>query len=93
MHCDNFGAPMCFLFGCPKCGCPSIKVPEELTPGSAVTCRACDAPIGTWNEFKTQMTRAILAESGEGQVALARASHDPLVVELAPAQLRRQSAA
>ena len=62
------------LFACERCGCPAVKLPEELSPEAMVSCRACNQPIATWEVFKERMTQIIVAETGRPQTA----RQDPL---------------
>lgn len=66
---------MGFRYACVKCGCPSIKLPTELTAQALVTCGQCGASLATWDTFKRMTTNIVLSEQSGAAV---RASYDPL---------------
>ncbi len=66
---------MAFRYACVSCGCPSIKLPTELTAHALVTCGRCGASLATWDAFKRLTTSIVLAEQ-PGPVE--GASYDPL---------------
>ncbi len=68
---------MALRFACATCGCPSVKLPTELTAQAIVACNQCDAPLTTWAEFK-RLTTTIVLSDRETSAARDRASYDPL---------------
>lgn len=69
---------MAFQFACARCGCPSIKLPTELTAQSVVTCDQCGESLATWDEFKRLTTSIVLSEQSDASGPLDGASYDPL---------------
>ena len=68
---------MALRFACATCGCPSVKLPTELTAQAIVACNQCDAPLTTWAEFK-RLTTTIVLSDREASAAPEGASYDPL---------------
>jgi hypothetical protein len=66
-------------FACVSCGCPSIRLPAELTAQAMVTCDQCGAVLATWDEFKRLTTSIVLSEKSSRAGPLDAASYDPLV--------------
>jgi hypothetical protein len=70
---------MAFRFACARCGCPSVRLPAELTAQSLVACDQCNAPLTTWAEFKRLTTSIVLSEQSDQ--TLEGASYDPLAAD------------
>jgi hypothetical protein len=70
---------MAFRFACASCGCPSVRLPAELTAQALVACNQCDAPLATWAEFKRLTTSIVRSEQPDQ--SLEGASYDPLAAD------------
>lgn len=70
---------MALRFACASCGCPSVKLPTDLTAQAIVACDQCDAPLATWAEFKRLTTSIVLSERETSAASRDGASYDPLV--------------
>lgn len=46
-------------FACQFCGSPAVLLPETLSVTATVRCAACRAPIGSWLEYKAQISGAV----------------------------------
>lgn len=47
-------------FECQFCGSPAVSLPSSLYASATVCCGACQAPIGTWEEYKTHVSNRVL---------------------------------
>ncbi|HEX2554871.1 MAG TPA: hypothetical protein VHL98_14315 [Microvirga sp.] len=65
-------------FACESCGHPAVSLPAELRPDGVVRCQGCGASVGTWAEFKTRATQAILHEHTASGLAGRIFAPDPL---------------
>lgn len=60
-------------FECEFCGSPAVSLPSSLYASATVCCGACQAPIGTWEEYKNRV-------SSEVRRAGAIACADPITI-------------
>lgn len=70
-------------FECEFCGSPAVSLPPSLYASATVSCAACQAPVGTWDEYKTLVSAAI---QRSGAIACA----DPILA-LAPSAPHERS--
>lgn len=47
-------------FECQFCGSPAVSLPSSLYASATVCCGACQAPIGTWEEYKKRVSTEVL---------------------------------
>lgn len=53
-------------FGCDRCGCPSVTLPDPLINSGRVCCQRCGSEIGTWQEYREQVAQAVSGGASDG---------------------------
>lgn len=46
-------------FECEFCGSPAVSLPASLYASATVCCGGCQAPIGTWEEYKNRVSSEV----------------------------------